>query len=386
MMPAGFVLGAVPRRADARDGLVGSTLAGLPAGGLVATGSARRRAQLAALRPDLVFTDLRGNMARRVAVAEEGRVSAVVVAVAALERLGWESRLSDVLDPVDVLPQAGQGAIAVQCRADDDETRRLLAAVDHGPSQRALRAERAVLAGLGGSCTVPVGAYAEPDGDGAALRVSGLVASGDGHTVIRLARHGEDPEIVGAEVARALLSGGGAAIEGFGGRRTSCRDRLPRRRRPRRPRAPHPSGGGAPGPGRCGPPRPPGQPGRPRPGPTSALLIDVGKDPDAGGGSRAPGGDRTPAGRARPGVRRRGAPQGGRPVPLRPGRRGGRGAGAGRDPLGGGPGGDVGLRRPRRRRHPGHAAGPGRLGDGGDGPGRRAARHRRARTGRRWPA
>ena len=81
----------------------------------------------------------------------------MVVAVAALERLGWESRLSDILDPVDVLPQAGQGAIAVQCRADDDETRRLLAAVDHGPSQRALRAERAVLAGLGGSCTVPVG-------------------------------------------------------------------------------------------------------------------------------------------------------------------------------------------------------------------------------------
>ncbi len=216
VMPAGFVLGAVPRRADARDGLVGSTLAGLPAGGLVATGSARRRAQLAALRPDLVFTDLRGNMARRVAVAEEGRASAVVVAVAALERLGWESRLSDILDPVDVLPQAGQGAIAVQCRADDDETRRLLAAIDHGPSQRALRAERAVLAGLGGSCTVPVGAYAEPDGDGTALRVSGLVASGDGHTVIRLARHGEDPETVGAEVARALLSGGGAAIEGFG--------------------------------------------------------------------------------------------------------------------------------------------------------------------------
>ena len=134
-------------------------MAGLPAGGLVATGSARRRAQLAALRPDLVFTDLRGNMARRVAVAEEGMASAVVVAVAALERLGWESRLSDILDPVDVLPQAGQGAIAVQCRADDDETLRLLAAVDHAPSQRALRAERAVLAGLGGSCTVPVGAY-----------------------------------------------------------------------------------------------------------------------------------------------------------------------------------------------------------------------------------
>ena len=217
VMPVHLVLGAVPRRADPRDGLVGSTLAGLPAGGLVATGSARRRAQLAALRPDLVFTDLRGNMARRVAVAEDGEVSAGVVAVAAMERLGWESRLVDVLDPVDVLPQAGQGAIAVQCRADDDETGRLLAAIDHEPSHRSLRSERAVLAALGGSCTVPVGAFAEPDEAGAALQVSGLLASGDGHTVIRKTRRGDDPEAVGMEVARALLEGGGAAIEGFGG-------------------------------------------------------------------------------------------------------------------------------------------------------------------------
>ena len=220
VMPVHLVLGAVPPRADARDGLVGGTLAGLPAGALVATGSARRRAQLASLRPDLVFTDARGNMARRVALAEEGTVSAVVVAVAAMDRLGWESRLSDVLDPVDVLPQAGQGAIAVQCRGDDDGTRRLLAAIDHAPSHRALRAERAVLAGLGGSCTVPVGAYAEPDGAGAGagagLRVSGLLASADGHTVIRLTRVGDDPEALGAEVADALLDGGGAAVEGFG--------------------------------------------------------------------------------------------------------------------------------------------------------------------------
>jgi hydroxymethylbilane synthase len=217
VMPTHLALAAVPERGDPRDGLVGSTMVGLPAGGLVATGSARRRAQLAALRPDLVFTDLRGNMARRVAVAEDGEVSAVVVAVAAMERLGWEDRLADVLDPVDVLPQAGQGAIAVQCRADDDETRRLLAAIDHEPSHRSLRAERAVLAALGGSCTVPVGAFAEPDEDGVMLRVSGLLASGDGHTVLRLTRSGSDPDAAGAEVARALLEGGGAAVAGSGG-------------------------------------------------------------------------------------------------------------------------------------------------------------------------
>jgi hydroxymethylbilane synthase len=217
VMPDGFVLGAVPPRADPRDGLVGATLAGLPAGGLVATGSARRRAQLAALRPDLVFTDLRGNMARRVAVVEEGNVSAVVIAVAAMERLGWMDKVRDVLDAVDLLPQAGQGAIAVQCRGADAPTLELLAAIDHEPSHRALRAERAVLATLGGNCSLPVGAFAESAESGGRLVVSGLLASGDGHTVIRLTRTGDDPEAVGAAVARALLEGGGAAIEGFDG-------------------------------------------------------------------------------------------------------------------------------------------------------------------------
>jgi hydroxymethylbilane synthase len=218
VMPEDLVLAAVPERADARDGLVGCALSDLPAGGLIATGSARRRAQLAYLRPDLSFTDLRGNMARRVGVGESDDVSAAVVAVAAMERLGWSERLSDVLDPIDVLPQAGQGAIALQCRTGDDETRQLLAAVDHEASHRAIRAERAVLAALGGSCTVPVGAWAHGDADDDAtlLRVTGLAATGDGRVLVRLTRAGADPEAVGTEVARALLEGGAAAIEGFG--------------------------------------------------------------------------------------------------------------------------------------------------------------------------
>ena len=221
VMPEHLVLAAVPPRADARDGLVGCALAELPAGGLIATGSARRRAQLAYLRPDLAFTDLRGNMARRVAVGESDAVSAAVVAVAAMERLGWADRLSDVLDPVDVLPQAGQGAIALQCREDDGPTRDLVGAIDHGPSHSAVRAERAVLAAIGGSCTVPVGAWAEVvDGTGdpsddRPLRVTGLAASGDGRVVIRLRREGSDPEAVGTEVALALLDGGAATIDGF---------------------------------------------------------------------------------------------------------------------------------------------------------------------------
>jgi hydroxymethylbilane synthase len=228
-MTADLVLAAVPRRADPRDGLVGCTLADLPPGGLIATGSARRRAQLAYARPDLSFTEVRGNMERRVSRGEDGSVSAVVVAVAAMERLGWMHRLTDILDPFDVLPQAGQGAIAVQCRADDEVTRALLAGIDHAPSHRAVRAERAVLAGLGGSCTVPVGAWAVTTADPSPadppeLRVYGLVASGDGRVLIRMSRRGVDPELVGTEVAQALLvDGGGSGIEGFDGAALSGR-------------------------------------------------------------------------------------------------------------------------------------------------------------------
>jgi len=216
VMSSDLALAAVPPRADPRDGLVGCALADLPPGGLIATGSARRRAQLAYARPDLSFTEIRGNMERRVARGEDGSVTAVVVAVAAMERLGWKHRLTDILDPVDVLPQAGQGAIAVQCRADDEVTRALLSAIDDPDSHRAVRAERSVLAGLGGSCTVPVGAWAETVSGSPELRVHGLVASGDGRVVIRMSRGGDDPELVGAEVAHALLiDGGGSGIDGF---------------------------------------------------------------------------------------------------------------------------------------------------------------------------
>jgi hydroxymethylbilane synthase len=222
-MPVDLVLGAVLPRADARDGLVGCTWAGLPPGALIATGSARRQAQLAYGRPDLIFTDLRGNMERRVAKGEDGSVAAVVVAVAAMTRLGWLARLTDILDPTVMLPQAGQGAIAVQCRASDERTRDLLSSIDHLGSHRTLRAERATLAALGASCTLPVGAWAEAGPadtapDEWALRVHGMVASADGRIVIRMTRQGNDPERIGAELARALLvDGGGSGLDGFDG-------------------------------------------------------------------------------------------------------------------------------------------------------------------------
>jgi hydroxymethylbilane synthase len=207
--PDGLVIAAVPERADPRDALVGRSLAGLPPGSLIATGSARRRSQLAAYRPDLTFVGLRGNMDTRLAAAAD--YGAVVVAMAALDRLGRSAEVAEVLDPQIVLPQAGQGTLAIECRADDEGTRSRLAAVDHEPSRRRLLAERAFLAELGGDCDIPAGAYAVVDGDG--VRVEGLIASLDGHVVLRHTVRGDDPEATGRAVARFLLDdAGGSAI------------------------------------------------------------------------------------------------------------------------------------------------------------------------------
>ena len=154
----GLALAAVPERHDARDALVGRTLAALAPGATVATGSVRRQAQLARLRPDLVFVDLRGNIGTRLErVPPDG---AAVVAVAALERLGLSGQIADVLDPDAVVPQVGQGALAVECRADDAAAIELVARIEHAPSRLAVDAERAFLARLGGGCDLPVGAYA----------------------------------------------------------------------------------------------------------------------------------------------------------------------------------------------------------------------------------
>ncbi len=213
--PEGLVLAAVPPRADARDALVGRPLAELPAGAAVATGSARRRAQLANIRPDLCFVELRGNMDTRVRRGEDGSVDAVVVAVAALERLGWSDRITEVLPVSVMLPQAGQGALALECRAGDAQTLALLGALDDPVGHRTLSAERAMLAGVGGSCAVPVGAWAEPSG-GDGLRLQGMVASGDGRILVRAERTGQDPETLGRELARYLMEDcGGSSIEGW---------------------------------------------------------------------------------------------------------------------------------------------------------------------------
>ena len=208
--PEGLVLAAVPERGDPRDALVGCRLADLPAGATVATGSVRRKAQLAALRPDLVFAELRGNIATRLDKA--GEFDAVVMAAVALHRLGIEPDALDVLEPDLFVPQVGQGAIAVECRADDRALLEKLAAIEHEPSRRAVDAERAFLAELGGDCTLPAGAHAASIAGGG-LELTGLLASLDGVTLIRDIRRGDDPETLGRAVARHLLDDrGGRAL------------------------------------------------------------------------------------------------------------------------------------------------------------------------------
>jgi hydroxymethylbilane synthase len=189
--------------------MVGSTLHGLPAGATVGTGSVRRRAQLAALRPDLRFAELRGNMHTRLERAAE--LDAVVVAAAALDRLDLADRLSERLDPGVVVPQVGQGALAVECRSDDDVTAALLVPADDPTSHTTVTAERAWLAELGGGCDLPVGAHATV-GPGGQIRLVGLIATLDGRVVLRDHAAGDDPVALGRELAGRQLARGGRRL------------------------------------------------------------------------------------------------------------------------------------------------------------------------------
>jgi hydroxymethylbilane synthase len=163
-------IAAFLRRRDAADAVIGRTLSDLAPGATVATGSVRRRAQLAAVRPDLHFVELRGNIATRLdKVPDDG---AIVMAVAALQVLGLTDRIAERLPPPTFVPAVGQGCVAVEVRADDSATNELVSAVDHGPTRHAVEVERAFLAELGSGCALPVGGHV----DEAALHV--FLASG----------------------------------------------------------------------------------------------------------------------------------------------------------------------------------------------------------------
>jgi hydroxymethylbilane synthase len=208
-MAPGLALAAFPERGDARDALVGLPLGEIPTGGRVGTGSVRRRAQLAALRPDLGFAELRGNIPTRLDKA--AGFDAVVLAAAALDRLGAADRIAERLDPSVMLPQVAQGALAVECRADDDETRDLLARIDDPEVRAAVTAERAYLGALGGGCNLPCGALAEPGGGGT-VSLEALLASLDGRITLRVRVDGDDPVVVGVEAARRLVDERGGRL------------------------------------------------------------------------------------------------------------------------------------------------------------------------------
>jgi hydroxymethylbilane synthase len=212
----GLVIAAFPERADPRDVLIGGGIHTLATGSTVATGSARRRAQLANLRPDLTFAGLRGNLATRLAAVGSGDITAVVVAKAAIDRLGWtppDGLAVEVLAPEVMLPQVGQGSLAVECRAADESTRSALAAIDDLSARPLIEAERAYLSELGGGCTLPVGAHAcwstsVPAGPGA-LSLTAMMASGDGIVVLRHTETGDEPEELGRRAARYLVDEAG---------------------------------------------------------------------------------------------------------------------------------------------------------------------------------
>jgi hydroxymethylbilane synthase len=207
----GLRLVAVPPRGDPRDALVGAGWADLGPGAVVATGSVRRRAQLAWLRPDLTFVGLRGNIATRLDRCPPG--GALVVAVAALDRLGLTTRASHRFAPSVLLPQVGQGAMAVECRVGDQRVAELLARIDDPRSHTAVDAERGFLARLGSGCDLPVGAWATVAGD--TVSVEAMVASTDGRILLKGQGAGSsaEPAAVGAGVADHLVvEAGGAAL------------------------------------------------------------------------------------------------------------------------------------------------------------------------------
>jgi len=210
----GLALGAIPTRHDPREALVnGGSLADLPAGARVGTSSLRRIAQVRFLRPDLEVVPLRGNVPTRVRKVESrDGLDAALLAIAGLERLGLGDKGS-VIDPLDVMPAPGQGALGVEIRADDKATRNALLPLHDDASAVAVTAERALLAALGGGCQAPVAAWVSRE-QGAESRLYGRVTDRDG--AVQLTASAEldpgKPEAAGEAVARLLESEGAASL------------------------------------------------------------------------------------------------------------------------------------------------------------------------------
>jgi hydroxymethylbilane synthase len=205
----GLTIAAIPERADVRDVWIcpaGHNLDDLPAGAVIGTSSTRRAAQLLANRPDLMVKPIRGNVDTRLRKVLQGDYDAIILAAAGLTRLGKDEHITHYLPFEIMLPAPGQGALAVQCRADDQETIRKLAVLDHQLTRMAVTAERAFLAALGGGCSLPVGALAIVNNE--RISFEGVVAAQDGSQSIKLTNQGSDPQSLGTTLAQKAFTRG----------------------------------------------------------------------------------------------------------------------------------------------------------------------------------
>ena len=214
--PVGLTVGCIPVRAEVRDALIsanGYTISTLPNGASVGTSSLRRAAQILSLRPDINIQSLRGNVDTRLRKAMDGQYDAIILAGAGLTRLGLENHITEWLSLDVMLPAPGQGALAVQCRADDKETLALLTKFEDEATRKAVTAERAFLQGLGGGCSVPVGAYATVEGQRSkVIKLTGLVISEDGKQVVKVFGEGVDALMIGKELANEAIANGADKI------------------------------------------------------------------------------------------------------------------------------------------------------------------------------
>ena len=207
-LPEGLVLAAVPEREDPRDAVVGKKLADLPPGAKVGTSSLRRAAQLLKLRPDLQVESIRGNLDTRLRKLDEGQYDAILLAAAGLKRLGWGDRIAEILEPEQMCPAVGQGALAIETRAGFEA----VAMLDHADTHTAVMAERGVLRALGGGCQVPIGAYATVFNG--RVRLLAIVAAPDGSQLVGAQAGGAAAEAaeIGARLAAYLLQRGARQI------------------------------------------------------------------------------------------------------------------------------------------------------------------------------
>lgn len=215
VLPDGLVIGTIPEREDPRDVLISKenrSLRDLPAGAIVGTSSLRRKAQILNIRPDLEIKWIRGNIDTRLKKLETEEYDAIILAAAGLSRMGWKAEVvSEYLEPSDCIPAVGQGALAIECRKDDEEILQWLAKLNCPKTNRAVQAERAFLNKIGGSCQVPVGGYAVINAEDDVV-LNAFVASGNGKTIFKETVVGKDAVAVGEKAGERLMERGAGKL------------------------------------------------------------------------------------------------------------------------------------------------------------------------------